>query len=266
MSEQNISIVIPTLNAASTLPRLLDSIYPHDRRETEVIVVDGGSSDSTLTVARAGGARTVQLSLPGDSRSSARNLGAKLACSSNLLFLDADMELTTGLISEVTGLLSDGYDAIVVPEFSIGGDSISRLKNWENRAKSGHLELFFARGIRSDVFWKAGAFDPALSGLEDLDLQARMIERGTRFHSSRRGLVHHEENLNWPVYLSRTLRYARSARSYSRKHPTLSRVSISTSARLAMYVRGIRTAEELPLFVMACIARAFAASATYWPG
>lgn len=50
-----LSIVIPTLNAASRLPAVLRSVAMAD----EVIVADGGSEDNTLQIARAAGARVI---------------------------------------------------------------------------------------------------------------------------------------------------------------------------------------------------------------
>jgi glycosyltransferase involved in cell wall biosynthesis len=56
-----LSIVIPTLNAASKLPACLESIQMQavPRQSYEVIVVDGGSSDNTRLVAENAGARLV---------------------------------------------------------------------------------------------------------------------------------------------------------------------------------------------------------------
>ncbi len=57
-----ISIVIPTLNAAADLPHCLDAIemqdYPADH--IEVLVLDGGSTDSTVAIAEEHGCRVVR--------------------------------------------------------------------------------------------------------------------------------------------------------------------------------------------------------------
>ena len=81
-----ISVIIPVLEEAAKLPRLLASLA----RETaahEVIVVDGGSRDGTPQLARAAGARVLS-TLPGRGQQLAA--GAELAAGDLLLFLHAD--------------------------------------------------------------------------------------------------------------------------------------------------------------------------------
>ena len=81
-----ISIIIPTLNEERSLPSLLNAI----RQQTvdhEVIVVDGGSQDRTVDIARDNRARTL-ISRPG--RGTALCLGAANSGGEVLLFLHAD--------------------------------------------------------------------------------------------------------------------------------------------------------------------------------
>lgn len=48
-----VSVVVPTLNSASTLGRLLDSLAAQTLRDFEVVISDGGSHDATLELARS---------------------------------------------------------------------------------------------------------------------------------------------------------------------------------------------------------------------
>jgi glycosyltransferase involved in cell wall biosynthesis len=52
-----ISVIIPTLNEEASIPALFDAIRQQET-ESEVIVVDGGSRDRTLEVARGRGVRS----------------------------------------------------------------------------------------------------------------------------------------------------------------------------------------------------------------
>ena len=81
-----ISVVIPTLNAARTLPACLEALDGAD----EVVVADGGSSDSTVATAQAAGARIVRAP---QGRGLQLRAGAEAARGDWLLFLHADTRL-----------------------------------------------------------------------------------------------------------------------------------------------------------------------------
>ncbi|GBD08207.1 PGL/p-HBAD biosynthesis glycosyltransferase [Candidatus Thermoflexus japonica] len=82
-----ISVIIPTLNEAAYLPRLLEALARQIRPPDEVIVADAGSKDGTPEIARAWGARVV----PGGRPAVGRNAGARVARGTWLVFLDADV-------------------------------------------------------------------------------------------------------------------------------------------------------------------------------
>lgn len=90
-----ISVVIPTRNAEQTLAPALAALIPAavDGFVREVIVVDGGSSDRTLTIAENAGVDIVTAT-PGRGRQ--LRLGAQRARFPWLLFLHADTELGPG--------------------------------------------------------------------------------------------------------------------------------------------------------------------------
>ena len=85
---QMISVIIPTLNEASTLENCLKSVGT--RFNFEKIVVDGGSDDSTVEIARNYNC-IVEATESGRARQ--MNLGAMRASGEILLFLHADTTL-----------------------------------------------------------------------------------------------------------------------------------------------------------------------------
>ncbi|HEX9774476.1 MAG TPA: glycosyltransferase family 2 protein [Actinomycetota bacterium] len=110
-----LSVVILATNEELMLPGALASAAFAD----EVLVVDGGSTDATATLAAAGGACVV--SRPLDDFSSQRNFAMEQAMSDWVLFLDADERVTPGLAREVQALLAAGppHDAYAIPRASM---------------------------------------------------------------------------------------------------------------------------------------------------
>jgi rSAM/selenodomain-associated transferase 2 len=88
-----LSVVIPTLNAATSLQGCLDALGEVD----EVIVAEGGSGDGTAAIAEAAGARVV---LAPRGRGKQLSAGAAAARGDWLLFLHADTRLSTGWKAE----------------------------------------------------------------------------------------------------------------------------------------------------------------------
>jgi rSAM/selenodomain-associated transferase 2 len=99
-----ISVVIPSRNAEQTLAPTLAALIPAavDGFIREVIVVDGGSSDRTLTIAENAGVDIVTTA-PGRGRQ--LRLGAKRARFPWLLFLHADTELGPGWEQEAAAFM-----------------------------------------------------------------------------------------------------------------------------------------------------------------
>jgi rSAM/selenodomain-associated transferase 2 len=92
----HISAIIPTLNEAAGIARAVEAAW--DAGCCEVIVVDGGSTDQTLAVART--VRCLALSAP-RGRARQQNHGARHASGDVLLFLHADTRLDSGAAAQI---------------------------------------------------------------------------------------------------------------------------------------------------------------------
>src|SRR5437762_5162884 len=82
-----ISVIVPTLNEAEWLPGTLSHVQANQATH-EILVVDGGSSDETVALANAAGARVIRS--PQSRRAVQMNLGARQARGDVFLFLHAD--------------------------------------------------------------------------------------------------------------------------------------------------------------------------------
>lgn len=100
-----LSIVIPTLNAANTLPSTFQALVAGCTAGlvSEVIIADGGSTDDTLMIADASGAKVVEAPA---GRGSQLAEGAKAAKSPWILFLHADTVLEPGWDTDIVRFMS----------------------------------------------------------------------------------------------------------------------------------------------------------------
>ncbi len=155
-----ISIIVVTLNEEAVLSKTLQGINLDD--SIELIVVDGGSSDATLKIARECGAKTI--SGP-RGRGAQLNQGARASKGDILLFLHADTLLPADFASFVRQTVEQkGCGA---GAFSLGIDCdapslkmISYLANIRSRLFSmpyGDQAIF----VRSSLFRKLGGYPEA---------------------------------------------------------------------------------------------------------
>ena len=84
------SVIIPAFNAAATLVRAIESVRVQSWPAHEIIVVDDGSTDATIEIARQYGDAVRLIQQPNSGVSVARNTGAAAATGDWLAFLDAD--------------------------------------------------------------------------------------------------------------------------------------------------------------------------------
>ncbi|HQT67717.1 MAG: hypothetical protein B7Z78_03350 [Rhodospirillales bacterium 20-60-12] len=86
----SISVVIPTFNRAAIIPETLDRIFKQTRQADEIIVVNDGSTDDTLSVLGHYGYRLRVISIANAGDLVARNTGLRAARGDLVAFCDDD--------------------------------------------------------------------------------------------------------------------------------------------------------------------------------
>lgn len=108
-----VSVVIPVLNAARTLPRCLEALATLDPTPAEILLVDNGSTDNSValltTFAREVGPQRV--SIVREARrgaAAARNAGVRIAGGDIIAFTDADCVPAPDWVHHLRAPFSDG--------------------------------------------------------------------------------------------------------------------------------------------------------------
>jgi glycosyltransferase involved in cell wall biosynthesis len=108
MSPPLVSIIIPCFNSAAWLGDTLTSALAQTWANTEIIVINDGSTDGSLAVAQTFAARGVRvIDQPNAGASAARNHGLRLARGDFIQFLDADDLISRDKIAAQVALLGD---------------------------------------------------------------------------------------------------------------------------------------------------------------
>jgi glycosyltransferase involved in cell wall biosynthesis len=196
-----VSVVIPTKNAGDDLRPLLKMINNQlGFKEIEIILVDSGSTDSTVAIGREHGAKIVEIPSASFTHSYSRNIGAEHASGDYILFTVQDSLIPSDnfLVNLFFVLKNHNVVAVSCAEFPrksadlfykiccrnhykfLGVDkgdrifSVPDVQNFETLRKNGQLSDI-ACFINRDFFLKYRyRYDYA----EDLDLGVRLIKDG----------------------------------------------------------------------------------------
>lgn len=109
-----VSIIIPTLDEATAIPRLLQAVSSQTYKPLEIIVVDGKSEDATAVIAKQ---HKVNVLLTGRGIAHQRNLGGQTAKGGYLFFLDADVSLKSNFIAECMQVIRKRQLDIACPHY-----------------------------------------------------------------------------------------------------------------------------------------------------
>jgi GT2 family glycosyltransferase len=186
-SALDVSVIVPTWNEEKYLPKCLHSLNTQaGRKPLEVIVVDGGSTDRTVEIARDHADEV--LVEPHKPVGAARNVGARKASGNVLAFIDADTTASENWIEEIERTLK--MNALVV---GVTGptqpDEGTRLDHLAYHVATGWVQRLslklglphvagFNCAYKKDGFWEAGGFDERRQLSEDIMLSLKIRHQG----------------------------------------------------------------------------------------
>lgn len=183
------SIIIPALNEEKYLPKLLGDLSIQSYRDFEVVVVDGGSKDKTVVLARSFSEKLPRLTVLSSSLAhvcTQRNLGAKHALADILIFSDADNRLPPYFLQGIKYQWEKEQVHLLSPHFR--PDMATR----SNQNIANAFNLFFEMSmsmspkyllesmviVSKDAFIKIGGFDESTNYAEGKGFITKMYSLG----------------------------------------------------------------------------------------
>jgi glycosyltransferase involved in cell wall biosynthesis len=230
-----ISVIVPSFNRASSLPRVIEA-WLKQAGDLELIVVNDGSSDETRDV--LDGVRDVRLRAIHQENAGpavARNRGLEAARGRYVLFSDDDIVPEPGFVrAHLDALGQFPGDAVVsrvrVPEAVV---QTPFQRYWRDRMHTGSDRLRSGRIMGWGGFWFVSlsiardrlpkpAFSSAFGyGWEDHELGWRLWRAGVRPRFCAQAQAAHEDAVSLEGIMTKWRTLGRSAWTFVRAHPNL---------------------------------------------
>ncbi|MFW6000720.1 MAG: glycosyltransferase family 2 protein, partial [Halorubrum sp.] len=205
MSRPRVSVIVPTYDRATTLPRAIDSALEQTVDDLEVVVVDDGSTDDTASVLASYDDPRVRPIVHATNRGAnvARNTGLEHARGEYVAFLDSDDAWRPTKLERqfdaLEGRSEEWVGAYCDTEFDLSGTGgrlrgavATLLARGDERPTTEGGEALMAEIladavqpgagstllVRTDVAREAGGFDEELDRFQDPEFCLRVLERG----------------------------------------------------------------------------------------
>lgn len=202
-----VSIVIRTYNEQRHLAELLRGIQDQERDgfEIETVIVDSGSTDDTLKIARSFPTRVVPIKKDEFSFGRSLNIGCAAATGDILVFVSGHcIPVGPRWIADLIAPLGQGHIA-----YTYGGQVGNDDSHFSECQIFGKYfpatskvpqEGFYCNNANAAMLkrvWQDHRFDEDLTGLEDMHLAKRLVAQGFKLAYVASGAVYHLHSESW---------------------------------------------------------------------
>jgi rhamnosyltransferase len=211
-----VSIIIRCLNEEKHIGKLLAGILEQTEKDVEIIVVDSGSTDATLSIADRFPAKIIHIKPEDFSFGYALNVGCEAATGDILLFASAHVyPVYKDWLELMMKPFEDEQIALVYGKQR--GNHYNKYSEHQIFAKwfpdesTAHQPHPFCNNANCAIrksLWKEQPYDETLTGLEDLDWAKKIQEKGWRIAYQADATIIHVHEETWKSVFNRYRREA----------------------------------------------------------
>ena len=227
-----VSIIVRTLNEERYLNELLESISSQDTGDFhyEVVIVDSGSTDGTLRIAKEYSARITYIKKQDFTFGRSLNIGCKYANGKYLVFISGHCipKNEVWLKNLISPLIEGSCDYVYGRQIARDRTKFSESQVFEKyfpKVSSIPQKGFFCNNANSAISreaWEKFYFDESLTGLEDMFIAKQICQNGGNIGYVADSCVFHIHDETWTQIKTR---YEREAIALQKIMPEI-RISI----------------------------------------
>jgi glycosyltransferase involved in cell wall biosynthesis len=235
--KMSFSFIIPVLNGEKYIKDCLDHIMREKRPQDEIIMVDNGSTDSSVEIAKS--YLGVQLQKhPGLTIAALRNRGAAAAKGEALAFIDVDCIVCKGWREAAEARLESNSVQATGAKYDIPENAVWIEKAWYSQRVEAQGPINYLNSgnlvIKADIFHAINGFNENLETDEDYDLGRRLKKAGyLMIEDPRVRTIHLGNPKTLRAFLNKETWHATSMLS-SLKRKEIDKVTIMTALFILM--------------------------------